>query len=108
MCGVMVCCDVMWCFVSVCSEGTCDDVSCDGVWSTILSCQSLFVCLFVCRSRNIRRLNLITYFSGLFPEALEVARQHDLPDVHGNMLRYAPPMEIPWRDVSVHILHRNV
>ncbi len=50
----------------------------------------------------------ISYFSGLFPLASEVARQHNLPDPYGNMFRFAPPLEIPWKDVAVHIIHRNV
>ena len=56
----------------------------------------------------MRRLGYVSYFSGLFSLAEEVAKQHRLPDPHGNMLQYAPPLEIPWKDVAVHICFRNV
>ncbi|XP_064401052.1 polynucleotide 5'-hydroxyl-kinase nol9-like isoform X2 [Halichondria panicea] len=59
-------------------------------------------------SKETRRLGYIAYFSGLFPLANDIAKQHGLPDPHSNILRYAPPLEIPWKDVAVHVIHKNV
>lgn len=38
----------------------------------------------------------------------QVAREHNLPDPLNNMLSYAPPLEVSWQDVAIHILHKPV
>lgn len=58
-----------------------------------------------------RKLRLVSYFSPLLAAARGVARKHKLSadsDVLGNMLKFAPPLEVPWTDVALHIAHRQV
>ena len=59
-------------------------------------------------SRKMRHLNLISYFSPLFSKAAEVGGALNMPHPDKNFLFYAPPLEIPWSNVAVHILHRKV
>lgn len=50
----------------------------------------------------------MAYFSPLLPRAEEVSEALKLPHPQRNILSYAPPLEIPWSDVAVHVLHEKV
>ena len=50
----------------------------------------------------------MSYFSPLLTVVQGIAKQHDLADPHGNLLKYAPPLAIPWMDVAMHFAHKPV
>ena len=51
------------------------------------------------RSKLMRKLGLISYFSPL----VNMAPQHCR-----SFLQFVPPLEVPWNDVAVHVLHTKV
>ena len=52
---------------------------------------------------------LLSYFSPLLEGAESVAREQGVScDPCRNMLFLAPPLEIPWSDVAVHIVNSQV
>ena len=51
------------------------------------------------RSKLTRKLGLISYFSPLVDMAPPHCR---------NFLQFVSPLEVPWSDVAVHVLHTKV
>ena len=52
---------------------------------------------------------LLSYFSPLLEGAESVAREQGVSDDPcPNMLFFAPPLEIPWSDVAIHVVNSQV
>ena len=57
----------------------------------------------------LRQLMLLSYFSPLIEEAESVAKEQGVSYDHGqNMMFFAPPLEIPWSDVAIHVVNSQV
>lgn len=64
-----------------------------------------------CRSTRVllRQLMMLSYFSPLLDQAEAVAGEQSMAaNYHTNMLYFAPPLEIPWSDVAVHVMNSHV
>ena len=52
---------------------------------------------------------LLSYFSPLIEEAESVAKEQGVScDPRQNMMFFAPPLEIPWSDVAIHVVNSQV
>ena len=57
----------------------------------------------------LRQLMLLSYFSPLIEEAESVAKEQGVScDPRQNMMFFAPPLEIPWSDVAIHVVNSQV
>ena len=57
----------------------------------------------------LRQLVTLSYFSPLLDQAISVAKEHGVgADVYSNFLFCAPPLEIPWSDVAIHVVNCQV
>ena len=50
----------------------------------------------------MRKLSIVSYFSPL------VSMATGMPHSLRNFLQSVPPLEVPWSDIAVHVLHRKV
>jgi len=53
-------------------------------------------------AKLMRNLSIVSYFSLLV--SMATAMSHSLR----NFLQSVPPLEVPWSDITVHVLHRKV
>lgn len=57
----------------------------------------------------LRQLMMLSYFSPLLEGAEFVAREQGVSgDPCPNMMFFAPPLEIPWSDVAIHVVNSQV
>jgi len=53
-------------------------------------------------AKLMRKLSIVSYFSPL------VSMATGMPHSLRNFLQSVPPLEVPWSDIAVHVLHRKV
>lgn len=55
----------------------------------------------------MKKISLLNSFTSLVADAVKVAKQHQVPNLHGNHPLYESyqPVTIPWGDVALYFLH---
>ena len=68
--------------------------------------QSYSTASFCSSKALLRQLATLSHFSRLLGQAEAVAREQGIAgEIHSDFLFLAPPLEIPWSDVAIHVVN---